>query len=492
MKKTSQHYKRPSERPLRKEELPDTTILFGGLTYTHDYLLEGAVRGLGYNAKCLPVPDNQSLSIGKEYGNRGQCNPTYYTVGNLIKYLKDLRESGVKNIEDRYVFLTAGSCGPCRFGMYEAEYRRSLQEAGFPRFRVLLVQQSGEFNQGSDSGIEFNARFFITILKAVMAGDLLNALGYKIRPYEINAGETDRCLEESRNILYSTFLHRDPLTQALKKVNKLFSAIRVDYSRIKPKVKVTGEFWAMTTEGEGNYRLQRWLESEGAEIVPEPVSTWVDYVLWEHTQKAWERRGIKKGVLSLILKLNLAKVVFRSFYNRYRSILSFMPDPLVSQRKIASYAKDYYNPRISGGEAHMEVGKHIMCFKEKKAHLVISVKPFGCMPSTQSDGVQTKVITDLQDSLFVSIETSGDSEVNVKSRVQMKLYEAKERARKEVGEILQRKGLTMRQVESFAKNFPLSGMERIPHHVTSTAGNFILYKAVRIKKESALEVRDQK
>ena len=26
-------------------------------------------------------------SYGKEFGNRGQCNPTYFTVGNLVKYL---------------------------------------------------------------------------------------------------------------------------------------------------------------------------------------------------------------------------------------------------------------------------------------------------------------------------------------------------------------------------------------------------------------------
>ncbi|MBI4715813.1 MAG: hypothetical protein HY760_07760, partial [Nitrospirae bacterium] len=77
----------------------------------------------------------------------------------------------------------------------------------------------------------------------------------------------------------------------------------------------------------------------------------------------------------------------------------------------------------------MEVGKHILTFQEKKAHLVLSVKPFGCMPSTQSDGVQARVVTDLPDSLFLPIETSGDGEVNFKSRIQMKLYEAKQRAR---------------------------------------------------------------
>lgn len=475
-----QHYRRHLERPFTKAERPNTTILFGGLTYTHDYLLEGALKGLGYHAKFLPVPDNHSLSLGREFGNRGQCNPTYYTVGNLIKYLKNLREGGEESIENRYVFFTAGSCGPCRFGMYEAEYRKALRDAGFPDFRVLLFQQGNGLNQGEESGLELNPAFFMTAIKTIMIGDMINELGYKIRPYEVIPGETDQCIEEARRILYESLQNKTKLSSALRKINKIFSSIQVDYSRIKPKVKITGEFWAMTTEGEGNYELQRWLESEGAEVITEPVSSWVQYMIWEGMQHVTERRGIRKGYVQTILQLRLAAMVFKFYYNFYRSLLRFRPDPLPHQGRIAEYAKDYYNTHISGGESYMEIGKHIMSYLEKKAHLVVSVKPFGCMPSTQSDGVQAKVVTDLKDSLFVSIETSGDSEVNVKSRVQMKLYEAKERARQEVAAVLNNHGLKMKQVEGYSKKNPLSGMVRLPHHVVSTAGNFIEMKASKM------------
>lgn len=477
----TKHYKKPIERPFKKDERQGTTILFGGLTYTHDYLLEGALKGMGYNAKFLPTPDNNSLSVGKEYCNRGQCNPTYYTVGNLIKYLKDLQNEGMEDVGNKFVFLTAGSCGPCRFGMYEYEYRKALQEAGFPDLRVLLFQQKNDFNQEKDTGVEFTPTFFITLLKTIMIGDMINELGYKIRPYEVNPGETDKCIEESRQTLYYILQNKGSIPKALRRINNLFSSILVDYSRIKPKVKITGEFWAMTTEGDGNYKLQRWLESEGAEIISEPVSNWVEYIFWEHTQRAKDRKGVQKGTTSSIIQLALAKYVFKYFYNRYRGMLSLRPEALPPQQKIADYAEGYYNSRISGGEAHMEVGKHIMSFMEKKAHLVVSVKPFGCMPSTQSDGVQAKVITDLKDSLFVSVETSGDSEVNVKSRIQMKLYEAKERARKEVGEVLNKHGISLKQVEEYCRKKPLSGITRIPHSTAGTTGNFIEMRAKDIK-----------
>ncbi|MCE2465575.1 MAG: 2-hydroxyglutaryl-CoA dehydratase, partial [Dehalococcoidia bacterium] len=159
------HFQKPLERAWTKDQKDSTTILFGGLTRAHEEMAAYAMTGLGYNLRILPTPDNDSLSVGKEYGNRGQCNPTYYTVGNLVKYLKDLKEAGEDDIEDKYVFVTAGACGPCRFGMYEAEYRKALRDSGFDRFRVLLFQQSGGFKQSDgDNALELNTKFAITLL----------------------------------------------------------------------------------------------------------------------------------------------------------------------------------------------------------------------------------------------------------------------------------------------------------------------------------------
>ena len=53
---------------------------------------------------------------------------------------------------------------------------------------------------------------------------------------------------------------------ALWKCKPIFAAVEGRQARCpKPKVSIIGEFWAMTTEGDGNYQLQRFLESEGAE-----------------------------------------------------------------------------------------------------------------------------------------------------------------------------------------------------------------------------------
>ena len=83
------HFKRPVERPFTAEERGKVTILFGGLTWKHEKVIQAVFEGCGYHCEILPVPDVAAFQLGKEYGNNGQCNPTYFTVGNLVQYLAE-------------------------------------------------------------------------------------------------------------------------------------------------------------------------------------------------------------------------------------------------------------------------------------------------------------------------------------------------------------------------------------------------------------------
>jgi len=181
-----QHFKRPAERTFTRDQREHTTVLFGGLTWNHERLIQGAWEGLGYKCEVLPVPDVQAFQLGKEYGNNGQCNPTYFTVGNLVQFLQGLEAKGMSrdDIQNNYVYITAGACGPCRFGMYEAEYRLALRNSGFEDFRVTLFQQGGGLNQvDMEAGLEMNLDFFLGMLNAMNIGDMFNEIGYTIRPY---------------------------------------------------------------------------------------------------------------------------------------------------------------------------------------------------------------------------------------------------------------------------------------------------------------------
>jgi predicted nucleotide-binding protein (sugar kinase/HSP70/actin superfamily) len=117
--------------------------------------------------------------------------------------------------------------------------------------------------------------------------------------------------------------------------------------------------------------------------------------------------------------------------------------------------------------------------------MVLSLKPFGCMPSTQSDGAQAAVVSTYKDIIFLPIETSGEGEINAHSRVQMALGEAKNKAKREFQETLDKAGLTLEECRAFVDAHPemKKPMYKAPHQkgVVGTAANFVLHIAERMK-----------
>jgi predicted nucleotide-binding protein (sugar kinase/HSP70/actin superfamily) len=471
-----------------------TTILVSGLTISHDNFVQAGLAGLGYKIKALDCPDNDSLQAGKEFGNRGQCNPTYFTVGNLVKYLSGLRDKEGMSTEDiigKHVFLTAGACGPCRFGMYVTEYRKALRDAGFDGFRVMLFDANGGMNQtgGRKVGLEMNKDFFLTLAKAIFTGDALNAIMYRIRPYEVVPGSTDKAIDKCRETIMTSLTKRTSILRALYRCRKILQTVEVDRTLVKPKVSIIGEFWAMTTEGEGNYKLQRFLEQEGAEVDIQLIVNWIMYNIWQAkvdtrsrmVLKASDdkaRKGLKTTeVAKKFLTLYVAEYALKATFYTFAKILGLKHYHLPNMVENASLASEHYNNELRGGEGHMEVGKLIQTVIHNKAHMVLSVKPFGCMPSSGvSDGVQSIITEKYPEGIFLPIETTGDGAVNVYSRIQMMLFKAKQKALAEYEDLLKDKKLTVDMVKGkIAKNRRLNKTTHYaPHKVAGTAANFLL------------------
>lgn len=458
----------------KKSERSKITLLIGGMTLAQDYLVEGGLKGVGYNVQMLDCPTTEAFQTGKEFGNRGQCNPTYFTVGNLVQYLITLRDKHgltAKEVVDNYVFLTAGACGPCRFGMYVTEYRKALRDAGFDGFRVMLFQQTGGLKQatGDDVGLDLNPTFFWAIVKGLISGDVLNAIGYRIRPYEKVKGSTNEALTKAKKIVYDALENQDNILHALWKCKPIFAAVEVDKTMVKPKVSIIGEFWAMTTEGDGNYQLQQFLEQEGAECDIQLLAAWLLYTLWEVRNDANERKDLRtfdvakyglgdSGPMVVFQKLAISHVgdfFVRALFQTFAHVTGLYGFKLPDMDKIASISHEYYNNDLRGGEGHMEVGKLILNVVHSKAHMTLSVKPFGCMPSAGvSDGVQSAITEKFPGTIFCPVETSGDGRVNFYSRVQMYLFKAKQAALAEYERALQENGVTREQVSAFLETAP--------------------------------------
>ena len=533
------HFRRPIERPFTIDERDRTTLLFGGLTCTHERLIEAVFHACGYRCRRLPTPDLAAFHLGRQYCNTGQCNPTYFTIGSLVSALHQLEAQGYsrQQIIDQFVFFTVGSCGPCRFGMYESEYRLALQNAGFEGFRVLLFQQDDRIAEGTgEPGLKFTLNFALGALNAFNLGDIVQDLAYRLRPYEIQPGATDcaiedclrlltdglgaarpvepidavprwlsrvarrhRWLEETVNCLGKLHFHlySERRLDLLRQCRDRLDRVEIDRTRVKPIVKITGEFWAQTTEGDGNYQIFAFLEREGAQVLVEPVGAWSMYLLHHAKGQALVRKGlgvphakpawwhIRKRAANAWqfrkrwLLLSFGEMFYARQFHRVARELGGLTADLASQHELARLAHPFYHSLSRGGEGHLEVAKNIYYTVTKRCHMVLSLKPFGCMPSSQSDGVQSAVVNRFQDMIFLPIETSGEGEVNAHSRVQMALSDAKARAREEFDRALASTGRSLEAIRAFvaSRRDLRRPFCRVPQRpgITGAAANFVLH-----------------
>jgi len=526
---------RPREFAFTAEERNSVTILFGGLTWKHEKLIEGLLAGAGYLCQRLPETDRGAHELGKEYCASALCNPVYFTVGNLIRYLQEMEKAGLSRAEivSKYIYFTAACGGPCRFGMYESEFRTALRAAGFDGFRVLSFSQDhGIYASTGHSGLQFSVDFGLNALHAFVLGDLLNGAQHRLRAFEVQAGATDEAIGRMADAIAEHFhssrgfeledivpafllpsrksrwyrfpntmgklwshLYGNALTTILPAAGKEMQKVEVDWLRVKPVVKVIGEFWAQMTESDGNFRMLEFLEKEGAEVSIEPISTWLLYMLHQRKERVAYRQRMtpftapwtvpgkalatRVSALGKRFGFTLGAGIYVHHFRRLAKLLGVFDQVPAPQLALSAAAAPYYNTFLRGGEGHLEVAKTLFYTRNNSCHLVLALKPFGCLPSVQSDAVQASLVERFSEVSFLPIETSGDGEIHAYSRVQMALSEARAKASLEFERALQSTRHSLEEIRSFVAlhcelRHPLAPIPRRPG-IISTAANFLLY-----------------
>jgi DNA-binding transcriptional MerR regulator len=197
---------------------------------------------------------------------------------------------------------------------------------------------------------------------------------------------------------------------------------------------------------------------------------------------------VRKKKLMLAVADKAIRVVFQTVANA----LGLYDYHLADMDQVAEVSHAFYDNNLRGGEGHMEVGKLILNIAKTKVNMTLSVKPFGCMPSSSvSDGVQSLITEMYPEGLFLPIETNGDGAVNVYSRVQMQLFKAKQIAQREVDRELKKAGMTMEQVQMYLKKYPRlnNAFHKPPHVAGCTTADLVAEVAQRRNRISAFKTK---
>jgi len=357
-----------------------------------------AMKNFGYQAEVLPLETEESLELGRSVSRGSECLPTASTVGTLLKTLEERGEDPKK-----CAFFMATADGPCRFGQYALLHRMILNRKGFKEI-LLLSPSSINSYQGLPEDLRKR------IWHCIVMGDLLFKAGCRLRPYEMNPGESDDAIEKTVRELEASL-------SAGKGFEKVFAQAMARLSSIavrkepKPLVGIVGEIYVRANLFDNDQVVRR-IEEFGGEAWLSPLSEWFFYTTYMQDHRAkqdyvnfWARGE------SLVLNRFLSRVEERYFA---------LAEPLLWERKepeiseVVDAGKKYL-PLNFEGEAIITVGRAIK-FLDQGAQLVVNAAPFGCMPGTICNALLQEISQQNQLPI-VSIFYDGKPGMNQRLRV---------------------------------------------------------------------------
>lgn len=246
------------------EEMRDQkyTLLCPNMSPFHFDYLEASLRGAGYNAVLMRNNTQEAKDKGIKFVNNDVCYPATIITGQII----DEVLSG-KYDQNKLAVVMSQTGGGCRASNYIGFIRKALIDAGYPNIPVLSLN----FNKmETHSGFKISTNVLTKMTFASAYGDILMKCVLHTRPYEKNAGETDKIHKKWHDIICEQLQEKKigfgRFRKNCKQMIREFDAIEVHEDLQKPKVGIVGEILVKYMPFANN-NLAELLEKEGCEVI---------------------------------------------------------------------------------------------------------------------------------------------------------------------------------------------------------------------------------
>lgn len=388
------------------------TLLVGGLGSPHDALVAAAVSASGHAAEALGAPDADALELGRASLPRGQCAPLLFTTGTLLREARARRGSPL-------AYLGVRSCGPCRYALFEPAWERALAEDGHSDVRIVSARQSAP-----ELAALLGTGALLTALDAIAVADVLRETSNRLRPHVVDPDALERRARDVATRIAARIAGGEAPAGALERERGWHRGLARRPTAPLARAALIGEPWSLHVDGEGQLHLPDVLARAGVEVEVPPVALFVRYVLWQARAHPWaaalDRRVCDAAAAAA----------------RAAGVGGFeIPSP----DELARHAAPWLPGSLTGGYGHVEIGLAARARAERRAHLVLSVKSFGCVPSSGvSDAIVPAVLG--REVAFLSLEVCGDGDAARESRLMLRIAGALEAAEAEVRDALRARG----------------------------------------------------
>lgn len=436
----------------RSDDVPITSLKGRRLwiPYASDAarMLAAALRAYGIDAQALPRSPDAGLSLGRQAISEDVCLPALMTTEDMLYRVQQPDFDPA-----REAFFQGNAEGPCRFGMYSMLQRRILDKLGHRDVDIVTLGSKGEHGG-------LGMMFALVAWDLVLCHDLLFKMVQRVRPYEVDEGESEaiferyiRRLEEiapdHKRKMESSKIAAILKTRHLDELSELLRRAQEDFSRVprrredRPLVGVVGEFYVRLHD-QANQDILRKLEANGAETWLAPMTEFLSYANFIGKLLSTDR--LRGGGLSreefqeYTSRWLNARLIDKEEHALFGATLPFLDgyDDIGSEEVIRLGSK--YVDYNFGGEAICSMGK-AEDFAKRGLAGIVSVIPFNCMPGN--------VVTALSQSLrrrhgnipFLDLDYDGFIDSSREAKIVNFMWQVKERhagrqiARKDIAEV---------------------------------------------------------
>ena len=378
----------------------------------HACAFAAAFRACGLPSEPLAESDEESLLIGRRYTTGKECLPATITTGDMVK---KTQEAGFD--PDKAAFFMPSGSGPCRFGQYNKLHRLVLKKIGMSSIPVYAPNQGKPFYEDFKSLAKDPTRL---AWQGICAVDIFYKALYRIRPYEKNAGETDRVYGEMIQKLCDDIEAGKSVTAQMAKYAQAFRNIeQIDVPR-KPLVGIVGEIYVRTHVFSNN-NVIRDLESMGCEVDLALFGEWLYYTNWARVRTG---KRMKDPVYTFKswLKDSFQRADERKLAKRFADLLR---QPVEARTQEVLDLGSRYIDDTFEGEAILTVGRALELYHHGAAGIV-NVMPFTCMPGTITSGIFDRLRAEHDNFPVMSIAYDGQQEGSYYTRLEAFVHQVRE------------------------------------------------------------------
>jgi predicted CoA-substrate-specific enzyme activase len=398
-----------------KEMKKTHTILAPQMSPIHFQFLEEAFKASGYNVEVLPSVDKEAIDEGLKYVNNDACYPSIIVVGQLMKAIK----SGKYDVNNTSLIITQ-TAGGCRATNYIAFIRKALKDAGLSNIPVISLNFAG---LEKNPGFKFTPGLINKLLIALVYGDLLMKVLYRVRPYEKIKG--------SANLLYNTWVEKckESVRNGRHKEFKenIYNIVR-DFDNLKitdekkPKVGLVGEI-LVKYHPTANNDIVDIVEREGAEAV---VPDLIGFLLYAAYGASFRYSHLSGKKIDAVLNNGAIKLI--EFYRRHmKKALSESKrfHPPVSIEELAELASGVLSIGNQTGEGWYLTAEMIELILSG-AQNIVCMQPFACLPNhVTGKGMIKELKRRYPKANITAVDYDpGASEVNQINRIKLMLSTA--------------------------------------------------------------------